>query len=661
MTDHATYHDRLDVRTEISAREVLLLFGRALSYLRVVPGLLAARLSLTLVIYLVGLPLPWLLKIIVDHGVMQQPIHAELLYPGFMQPLLSALSGLPPLDLTFYTLAVLSGAFLLVGYSGNTLLEANLAEGADVATQSENKVSAGMSPAHGLIGLLDLQVAIRFSQRITHSVRTGVFARMTALPLTTLSLQRPGDGLFRVMHDAPAVAGLCHALTVSPFGMLASVGMNLAVLMAVYGNTAPTLVWIGFGAVALTLLATSPLAGWMRRVSQSSRASGSATVNDLEEGLRNVAAVQSLGGGGAERARFGKASTESFARSWMLSFVRQVVVWLSDNIHLVFQTVGFYVIFTGIIRGELTLGDTPVILRMYSLLYETSMQFGQVWIDQQDNAAAARRVTFMLDQPAETADGGNPLLLDDARAGLSLRSVDYTYPDGRRVLSGISLDAAPGDLIAIAGPTGAGKTTLASLIPAFLTPTAGSVLIDGVDLTQVNARSVREQVAYVFQEHHLLTGTVADNLRIARVDASDADLWNALERAGAAEFVRAMPGQLNGRVGRGGGTLSTGQKQRLSIARALVRDAPFLILDEPTAALDAATESALMNSLAAARDTARNERRAPVVIVIAHRLSTLRHATQILFLEDGQVVESGTHEALLAAGGPYSRMVAASA
>lgn len=650
------YHDRLDVRTDLTTADVLALFGRALTYVSGVRQLLAARLSLTVVIFVLGLPLPWLLKIIVDHGVMQQPIEPDLLYPTFMQPWLAVMAGAAPLDVTLYTLLALGAAFLLVGYSGNTLLEANLAEGADVATQSENKVSAGMSPAHGLIGLLDLQIAIRFSQRITHAVRSELFARMTALPSTTLSVQRPGDGLFRVMHDAPAIAGLCHALIVSPFGMVVSVGLNLAVLTAVYASTAPALVWIGFGAVALTLLATSPLAGWMRRVSQSSRASGSATANDLEEGLRNVAAVQSLGGSETERTRFREASSESFARSWMLSFVRQVVLWVSDNIHLVFQTVGFYVIFTGIIRGELTLGDTPVILRMYSLLYETSMQFGQVWIDQQDNAAAARRVMFMLDQPAETDDGPE-LRLDDERAGLALRDVGFVYPDGRRVLEGVTLDAAPGDLIAIAGPTGAGKTTLASMIPAFLTPTEGDVLIDGVNLRTVNPRSVRAQVAYVFQEHHLLTGSVADNLRIAHPHADDSDLWNALERAGAADFVRDLPGGLDGRIGRGGGTLSTGQKQRLSIARALVRNAPFLILDEPTAALDQATEAALMASLSA-RDSAGD--RQPTVIVIAHRLSTLRRATRILYLEAGRIVESGTHDALISADGPYSRMVSAS-
>ncbi|MCE2426442.1 MAG: ABC transporter ATP-binding protein, partial [Pseudomonadales bacterium] len=182
--------------------------------------------------------------------------------------------------------------FLFVGYSGNTMLEANLAEGADVATRSENRISAGSSAAHGLVGLLDLCLAIRLSQRITDQVRGEVFSRLSRQPLTSLNLQRSGDAIFRVLHDAPSVAGICLALTLSPLGMIVSVGANLWVLSSVYGGVAPELVWIGLSAVVLTLVATSPLAGWARRASQASRASGSATTDEVEEGLKNVAAVQ---------------------------------------------------------------------------------------------------------------------------------------------------------------------------------------------------------------------------------------------------------------------------------------------------------------------------------------------------------------------------------
>ena len=174
-----------------------------------------------------------------------------------------------------------------------------------------------------------------------------------------------------MLHDAPSVAGICHAPTLGPLAMVVSVGANLWVLAAVYGGVAPELVWIGVSAVVLTLVVTSPLARWARGISQASRASGSATTDELEEGLRNVAAVQSLGGTERQRGQFAAASQESFRQSLLLVWVVSVVEWIAENVHLVFATAGFWVIFSGIVRGELTLGDTPVVIRMYSLLYET--------------------------------------------------------------------------------------------------------------------------------------------------------------------------------------------------------------------------------------------------------------------------------------------------
>ena len=645
------YHDRLDLDSRVNNRKAIAIFGRSLGYLWPQQTLLTIRLFLVTLIFVIGLPLPWFLKIVVDHGVMRLPVQDALLYPFFMGPFLQAVANVSPLDITFYALVTLALIFILVGYSGNTVLESNLAEGADVATQSENKVSSGMSSAHGLIGLIDLSVAIRLSQRITHHVRLALFGNMSRLPLTTLQQQRSGDAMFRVLHDTPSIAGICHALTVNPYTMVFSVALNLWVLFMVYGNTAPELVWVGLSAVLITLFLTSPLANWVRAASQASRSSGSATTNDLEEGLKNVAAIQSLGGGQQEQAKFRDSSKESFKQSLILLLVKNVVIWIADNIHLLFQTVGFWIIFKGIIDGHLTLGDTPVIIRMYSLLYETSMQFGQIWIEQQDNAAAARRVFFMMDHKTEKSPSTYTGIPNPGTVtGVRFDNVSFSYPDGRLALNNVSFHAKPGETIAIAGATGAGKTTLGYMIPKFVRPSSGRVLIDDTDTTNISTEQLRQRVAYVFQEHQLLTDTVAANLRIANPNATLEDLTAACEQAGALEFITAMPDGFESRIERGGGTLSTGQKQRLSIARALLRRASILILDEPTAALDPEHEASLLKAI----DKTDNN----IVIVIAHRLSTIQHADRILFLHNGEVVEEGTHEELMTyKDGQYRRFV----
>jgi ABC-type multidrug transport system fused ATPase/permease subunit len=279
-----------------------------------------------------------------------------------------------------------------------------------------------------------------------------------------------------------------------------------------------------------------------------------------------------------------------------------------------------------------------------------SLDLGALWFVVQDNAAGLQRVFFLMDQPAEQ-DVPGAAALPPLREGVRIENVDFEYPDGTPGLRGVSLEVRRGQLIALAGPAGAGKTTLAYLIPRFLRPTRGRVLFDGVDAAGVTLASLRSQVAFVFQETALFDMTVEENIRIGKPDATDVEVRRAAQIAGADEFIRRLPRGYSTPLGRAGGKLSVGQKQRLAIARALVREAPVLILDEPTSALDPRTERELV---AALHEAARSR----IVLVIAHRLSTIRAAHQILFLERGRIVERGSHGELVSReGGAYRRFV----
>ena len=218
----------------------------------------------------------------------------------------------------------------------------------------------------------------------------------------------------------------------------------------------------------------------------------------------------------------------------------------------------------------------------------------------------------------------------DCYTGTVIKSEDVAVnaPNGVPILADVSLSLRPGRITALVGPAGAGKTTLAYLVPRFISPAAGRITWDGVDLAELDVDALRKQIAFVFQETQLFDATLAENLRLGNPSASDDALWRALAQAGAESFVRALPEQLATPLGRSGGALSAGQRQRISIARALVRDASLLILDEPTSALDPETEQRLVASL-------REASRSRAVLVIAHRLSTIRDADEVWAVEDG--------------------------
>jgi ATP-binding cassette subfamily B protein/subfamily B ATP-binding cassette protein MsbA len=303
-----------------------------------------------------------------------------------------------------------------------------------------------------------------------------------------------------------------------------------------------------------------------------------------------------------------------------------------------------------VLQGSLTVGSLLVFLAYLASLYAPLETLAYLSSGFASAAARARRVLEVLgvEDTLQDAAGAVPLpvRIGKQRGHVRLESVTFGYEPGRPILKNIDLEARPGEAVALVGPTGAGKSTLASLIPRLFDPWKGRVTFDGLDIRTVQLASLRAQVAVVLQEPFLLPLTIAGNITYGRPGASWAEIEAAAVAANADEFIRRLPEGYNTILGERGATLSGGQKQRLAIARALLKDAPVLILDEPTSALDTQTEGLLLEALErlmADRTT----------FIIAHRLSTIRRVDQIIVLENGVVVERGNHRDLLATGGVY--------
>jgi ABC-type multidrug transport system fused ATPase/permease subunit len=341
-----------------------------------------------------------------------------------------------------------------------------------------------------------------------------------------------------------------------------------------------------------------------------------------------------------EKERVEKKSSESFRRFRHVVLAYIGVGAIRMMISGLLTIIVMVIVTNRIIEGSMSPGDYFVLIDLTTTIGGAGLAIGMFWINLQGPVAAIRRVFFFVDMDTEDPKA-DLLALPEVTTGVKFEGVGVIYANGHRALQNINLELSVGKLVAIVGPTGAGKTTLAYLIPGFYVPSEGKVLIDGQDVSDTNIESLRDQISYVFQEHQLLNESIRSNLQLANSSASEADILDACRTAGAMEFIEELPEGLDTVLGQSGDTLSVGQKQRLCIARGLVRNTKILILDEPTAALDPQTENALVRAL---QDAARDR----LVIVIAHRLSTIRQADQIIFLEDGEIKDIGDHESLMA-------------
>jgi ABC-type multidrug transport system fused ATPase/permease subunit len=598
-----------------------------------------------------SLLLPWPGKVLVDHVIQDIPFE-DTRYPFFFQPIIELLEGASPTAIAIAMLAFSATLLLLFGgYASDSRdqTSSGLAQGDDTATTQENAANDGHSFMGGIFGWIEYRLTILLSQDLNHHYRSHLFGCIQRLPMTELDDRRIGDAIYRLMYDTPQITEVCYRIVLTPIVTPLLFVTTVLVMGTTFEST--PIVWVpALILVPVGLLATIPFSSLVRAKGKQSREAGSTTTATLEEGVANVLAVQSLGGQEHEKERFEKDSWGSYSAYRSFVVVWMVIGAVAGLAGIPLFLYMYYALTDQVFAGAMTAGDLGVILAFYGQLTFMSVSVGQLWIYLQDNIVGLRRVFELMDRPTDPQPE-QPVALPGIDQGFAFEGVGFRYPDGTRALSGISFEARRGELIALVGPAGAGKTTLAQMFPRFLSACEGRIQVDGRDLESIDRDDLRAQIAFVFQEPVLFDASPLENIRVGKPEATLAEAREAARLAGADAFIQALPQGYDTPLGRAGGRLSVGQKQRLSIARALVRRAPVLVLDEPTAALDPETEATLVATL---REASRDR----LVVVIAHRLSTIRSADEILFLGDGEIQERGSHAELMArTGGAYRHFV----
>jgi ATP-binding cassette, subfamily B, bacterial len=506
----------------------------------------------------------------------------------------------------------------------------------------------GLQVVWGTINLITNYIFVKVGLQALLKLRTDLYAYLQSLSLKYHDARRSADSSFRVAYDSQAIQTIYNKGFTNIFGSVITLIGTFFIMLRLDWQ----LTLLSLGIVPLIVAAIYFFAHRIRAESTSIQEQESAVLAQVQEGLGAVRMVHAFGREDFEVSQFRQRAQQSLQANLRLTLTNVKSALIISTLTVIGTAAMYYLGTLHVLAGTLTLGSLLVFSAYLLMLYQPLEALTYTAWAMEGATAGARRCFEVLDREDDVRDSPGAVAITNTRAAIAFDQVSFAYNEQHPVLEGIDLRISPNQIVALVGGTGAGKSTLMSLVPRFYDPSAGVVSLDGRDVRAITKKSLRAQIAIVLQDTLLFSTTIRENIAYGRPGATEAEIRQAARRAQADDFISRLPNGYNSPVGERGGHLSVGQRQRIGIARAFLKDAPILLLDEPTSALDPTTEAAIM-------ETIKDLMHGRTTLIVTHRLATIHNVDQIVVLEHGRIVESGRGVDLVAHGGTYAKLYAA--